>query len=187
MSALRWKTITGRFRGAQPATLSVPGALAAQSITIGPSYAAIGVKQTQQYQAAVTGLTNTKVTWEVEGVKGGNSTYGTMTSAGLYTAPAKIPVNGITITALGSDDKTPATTWRSNRPARLCHSIRAGEQAMHVAGANHVLRNEAALRAEVPAASVLHFPERRITRLDRQTEFRSPLLCNLAHTWCLLL
>ena len=98
------------------AGLLAPGALAAQSIAISPSYAAIGVKQTQQYQATVTGLANTKVTWEVSGVKGGNAANGTITAAGLYTAPAKIPANGITITALGSDNKTSATVYIAVEP-----------------------------------------------------------------------
>ena len=98
------------------ATLLVPCALAAQSITISPGYVAIGVNQTQQYHATVTGLTNKAVTWEVEDVKGGSATYGTITAAGLYTAPATIPVNGITITALGSDNKTSATVYVAVEP-----------------------------------------------------------------------
>src|ERR1700722_18176517 len=88
------------------ATLVSPGALkAAASIAISPSYTTVGVTGTAQYSAAVTGLTNTTVTWWVNSVKGGNSTYGTITAGGLYTAPARIPANGITVTALGSDNK----------------------------------------------------------------------------------
>jgi uncharacterized protein (DUF1800 family) len=99
------------------AALLLPSALAAQSITISPSYATIGVDQTQQYKATVAGLANTKVTWQVNGITKGNHTYGTITAAGLYTAPAKIPANGITITALGSDNKTSATVYIAVEPA----------------------------------------------------------------------
>src|SRR5580692_2887231 len=66
----------------------VTGALLAQSIAISPGYLNVGVNQTVQYTATVTGLTNTAVTWEVSGKKGGNSTLGTITQNGLYTAPA---------------------------------------------------------------------------------------------------
>src|ERR1022692_1926601 len=82
------------------------GLLHAQSITLTPGYTSIGVNQTLQYTATVTGLTNKTVTWEVSSIKGGNATYGTITQAGLYAAPAKIPANGITVIALGSDGKT---------------------------------------------------------------------------------
>ena len=70
------------------AALWAPGALIAQSIAISPSYTTVGVNGTVPYTATVTGLTNTPVTWSVNGIKGGNATYGTITSAGLYKAPA---------------------------------------------------------------------------------------------------
>ena len=96
--------------------LLAPGALRAQSVAISPSYTTIGVNGTVQYAATVTGLTSTAVTWSVTGAKGGNSTYGTITASGLYTAPAKIPANGITITALASDNKTSATVYVAVEP-----------------------------------------------------------------------
>ncbi len=42
---------------------------------------------TQQFTATVKGTSNTAVTWSVNGVSGGNSTVGTISSTGLYTAP----------------------------------------------------------------------------------------------------
>ena len=45
------------------ATALVPGGLRAQTVTISPGYTSIGVNQTLQYTAAVTGLTNKTVTW----------------------------------------------------------------------------------------------------------------------------
>jgi hypothetical protein len=99
------------------AMLLLPGALKAQTIAISPSYTTVGVNGTVQYSAKVTGLTTTSVTWSVNSVKGGSSAYGTITTGGLYTAPAKIPANGITITALGSDKKTSATVYVAVEPA----------------------------------------------------------------------
>ncbi len=99
------------------AALLATGALKAQSIGIQPGYTTVGVNQTQQYTAAVTGLANKTVTWSVSGVKGGNSTNGTITAGGLYTAPATIPANGITVSALGSDGKTSAIVYLAVEPA----------------------------------------------------------------------
>jgi len=99
------------------ATLLLPGALKAQTIAISPSYTTVGVNGTVQYSATVTGLKNTTVTWSVNSVKGGSSTYGTITTGGLYTAPARIPTNGITVSALGSDNKTSATVYVAVEPA----------------------------------------------------------------------
>src|ERR1035438_10281166 len=80
--------------------------LRAQSVTISPGYTDLGVNQTLQYSATVTGLPSLAVTWEVSGVPGGNSGNGTITPSGLYTAPAVVPTNGVTIIALASDNKT---------------------------------------------------------------------------------
>ena len=80
--------------------------LQGQTVKISPGYTSIGVNATLQYTATVTGLTPATVTWKVNSITGGNSTYGTITTGGLYKAPATIPANGITITALGSDNKT---------------------------------------------------------------------------------
>jgi uncharacterized protein (DUF1800 family) len=90
----------------------ITGFSQAQSITITPNYETIGVNQTLQYKATVTGLMDTGVTWSV----GGGSAYGTITATGLYTAPATIPPNGITVTALGSDGKTSATVYVNVAP-----------------------------------------------------------------------
>jgi len=84
----------------------ISNALQAQTIAISPGYLNVGVNQQVQYTATVTGLANTSVTWEVNGVAGGNSQTGTISQTGLYTAPAAIPTVGILIEALGSDQKT---------------------------------------------------------------------------------
>ncbi len=92
------------------------GASYAQSITISPGYTTIGVNATVQYSAQVTGLSNTAVSWLVSGVKGGTAQNGTITTAGLYKAPPAIPANGITISALGSDNKTSAIVYVNVAP-----------------------------------------------------------------------
>src|SRR5579862_8326284 len=61
------------------------------TITLAPLKPSVAVQQTLQFTAQVTGLANTAVTWTVGGVVGGNSTYGTISATGLYTAPATMP------------------------------------------------------------------------------------------------
>jgi uncharacterized protein (DUF1800 family) len=71
-----------------------------------PSVTVAGATQvrlgsTTTFTAALANLTNTAVTWQVDTVAGGNSTVGTITSAGVYTPPAAIPAtNPLTITAV---------------------------------------------------------------------------------------
>ncbi|WP_263416350.1 DUF1800 family protein [Terriglobus albidus] len=89
----------------------------AQSVTITPGYTNLGVGATQQYSAVVTGLSDTSVTWEVSGVKGGNATVGTISPTGLYTAPAQVPAVSTLIEALASDNKTVGVVYVNIQPA----------------------------------------------------------------------
>jgi parallel beta-helix repeat protein len=64
-----------------------------QSVTVmvSSSSSSVLLGNTQQLTATVTGTSNTAVTWSVSGVLGGNSTAGTISSTGLYTAPQDLP------------------------------------------------------------------------------------------------
>src|SRR5271163_2949675 len=67
-----------------------------------------GVPQTRigtttQFTATVTGTSSSAVTWQVNGVTGGSATTGTISTSGLYTAPASLPSpNTVTIGAVSS-------------------------------------------------------------------------------------
>ena len=63
----------------------------------GPANVTYG--QTGQYSAVVTGTTSQAVTWMVNGVTGGNTAQGTISTTGLYTAPASAPPTPVTIGA----------------------------------------------------------------------------------------
>ena len=70
-----------------------------------PSDAALFPGGTQSFTALVTGTTNTAVTWSVNGIAGGNSTAGTISNAGVYTAPQILPSTGsITVTTTSQAD-----------------------------------------------------------------------------------
>jgi hypothetical protein len=71
------------------------------SVLVTPSTASVVVGQVKQFSDAVTGTTDTKVTW---GVVGGAAD-GTISSGGLYVAPAKVPTPAnVTITATSQAD-----------------------------------------------------------------------------------
>jgi hypothetical protein len=60
-------------------------------ISVSPASATVRLKQSRQFTATVTGTPNTAVTWKVNGVVGGNSTFGRVSSTGVYTAPRRLP------------------------------------------------------------------------------------------------
>ncbi len=55
----------------------------------GPSSGTLGAAL--HYSAAVRGSTNRSVTWTVNGFTGGDASFGTLTSDGVYTAPLTMP------------------------------------------------------------------------------------------------
>ncbi len=67
--------------------------IAAQTVTISPTTATVNLDATRQFTRSVTGNANTNVTWAVNGITGGNSTVGTISTSGLYTPPATLPPN----------------------------------------------------------------------------------------------
>jgi len=75
-------------------------------VTVAPLTATLGSSETFQFSATVTGTTNSAVTWSVNGVNGGNSTVGTISATGLYTAPATVPTSATVITATSVADTT---------------------------------------------------------------------------------
>jgi hypothetical protein len=81
------------------------GGSSSVSVTVAPSSASLLLGATQQFQAIVTGGSNTAVTWEVNKVPGGTATSGTISSAGLYTAPAILPSSlSVGVTAVSQAD-----------------------------------------------------------------------------------
>src|SRR3984957_15091359 len=77
------------------------------AVTINPHNTSVETNHTQQFSATVVNTTNTVVTWQVNGVPGGNSTVGTIDGSGLYTAPGSIPTQPqIIVTAISVADPT---------------------------------------------------------------------------------
>ncbi len=97
------------------------------AVAISPTTGTVNVNQQIQFTASVTvagqtnttanPITNTAVTWYVNGVSGGNSQYGTIVTdpsdvqVGIYTAPTKVPsVNSGQVTITASALKNPNGT-----------------------------------------------------------------------------
>jgi hypothetical protein len=77
------------------------------AVSISPLSATLQTKQTQQFTSTVTGTSSTAVTWQVSGVNGGNATFGTIDTNGLYTAPAVVPTpSNVTVSAILTSDTT---------------------------------------------------------------------------------
>ncbi len=62
-----------------------------ETVTVSPGSYTVALDGTAQFTATVTGAADITVTWQVDGVTGGNSTCGTISTSGLYTAPNAIP------------------------------------------------------------------------------------------------
>ncbi|MGB8721526.1 MAG: hypothetical protein WCD15_02040, partial [Terriglobales bacterium] len=67
-------------------------------MSVGPSTANLATGATQQFTATVTGTTNTAVTWSATG--------GTVSSSGLYTAPATAGTYSVTATSQADTTKS---------------------------------------------------------------------------------
>jgi hypothetical protein len=76
------------------------------TVTVSPTSANVGLGQSQPFTAAVTGAQDQSVTWDVNGIVGGNQTVGTVTNTAsnpntaTYTAPLTLPTpNQVTLRA----------------------------------------------------------------------------------------
>jgi YD repeat-containing protein len=77
------------------------------TITVSPGTATVVVGATRQFQALAAGTPTASVRWDVNGVPGGDPTVGTISAAGLYTAPAQVPLPPtVAVTATSTDDAT---------------------------------------------------------------------------------
>ena len=77
------------------------------TVDVTPANASVRSTMQQQFAATVSGNADTSVTWSVNGVPGGNFTFGYITANGIYTAPPVVPnPNGIQVTATSVADNT---------------------------------------------------------------------------------
>ncbi len=76
------------------------------AVSISPTTATVSAGGTEQFQATVTGSSNTGVQWQVNQITAGNTQLGTISTTGLYTAPATTVAMQVTVTAVAAADST---------------------------------------------------------------------------------
>jgi hypothetical protein len=81
------------------------------TVTITPASASLLLGNTQTFSATVTGAADTTVSWSVNAIAGGTPLTGTITAAGIYTAPSDLPpATTIQITATSNSDPAKSAT-----------------------------------------------------------------------------
>ncbi len=94
------------------------------SVSVSPATASVFLGATQQFTTTVTNTTNTNVDWSVNGVAGGNSTVGTISNTGVYTAPQNLPSSAtLTITATSVADPSKSATAAVSVTSDLAVSV----------------------------------------------------------------
>jgi hypothetical protein len=82
------------------------------TVAVSPKLSAVAATtQTQQFTATVTGnVTDLSVAWSVDTIAGGNTTLGTISSAGLYTPPATGGTHTVTATSVAVTTSSASAT-----------------------------------------------------------------------------
>src|SRR5207249_38488 len=81
------------------------------SVQLSPASTQVQAGSGAQFNATVSNSSNTSVTWQVNGIAGGDGANGTITSFGRYFAPAAVPANvNIMITAVSDADRSKSAT-----------------------------------------------------------------------------
>ncbi|HXZ41361.1 MAG TPA: hypothetical protein VEG68_11535 [Terriglobales bacterium] len=101
--------------GAGPTPLGGTTPVAAVSISISPTTTTLAPGSQQAFTAAVNNANNTAVGWLVNGIVGGNSTFGTIDNNGNYAAPLFVPTPpAVTVTAVAQADSTKTASASAN-------------------------------------------------------------------------
>ena len=125
--------MTGCSSGGSSSSSGTSGGSLPPSVTVSvsPASANVLLGNTQQFNATVTGSSNTTVTWAVNGVAGGNSTVGTITTGGLYTAPQDLPnPASVTVAATSQASSTASGSSAGIRAKLIGHF----DQPVYVTG-----------------------------------------------------
>jgi hypothetical protein len=93
--------------GSASVTITSPPPAPPVSVTVSPSSATLLTGRSEQFRATVHNATVTSVTWQVNGVTGGNSKVGKISANGMFTAPDVVPSPAkVTVTAFSNADLT---------------------------------------------------------------------------------
>lgn len=143
-------TATGTPTAAQVGNISItvtnpnPGSATSNAITaqvlassnivvkVAPKSITLGAGNETQFQATVTGNTDTQVTWSVNNIAYGNNTVGSIDGEGNYTAPVNITTLGsvqVTAASVVDPSKTDSATVTLKNPVPVLSAITPGTLA----------------------------------------------------------
>jgi hypothetical protein len=105
-------------------SLAIPFGNVAAQVTVTTS-ASVRIGDTLQLTAPVTGTGDTAVTWEVNGIVGGNSTVGTVSAKGLYVAPLAVPAPS-TVRVIAVSQADPRVSSKALVTVVPCASVPKG-------------------------------------------------------------
>jgi hypothetical protein len=109
---------------------------AGAAVQVNPTSATVSVGSTQQFTAAVTGTSNTAVTWAVSGTGCSGGACGTISGGGLYTAPASVPTPAtlsVTVTSVADPTKSASASVTLVAAAAVLLSINPTSAAVPTA------------------------------------------------------
>jgi DNA-binding beta-propeller fold protein YncE len=127
-------------------------------ITITPTTATVGTGETFQFNATVAGVSgsNQGVTWQVNGVTLGAASTGTISSSGLFTAPATAPTSN-TATIVGTNGAVRNTNVVTITTA-AAHGFATG-QSVTIAGVSDTTFNGTFAIASVPSITTFTYAQ----------------------------
>jgi hypothetical protein len=121
-------------------TLTI-GSPSTVSVAVSPNQVVLAPRGQQQFKANVTGTSNTSVTWSISGIGCVGGSCGSITPAGLYTAPSSVPsVSAITITAVS-----------------VANPTKSGSASLVVQSASSVSVSVSPRKVQVASGGQLHF------------------------------
>lgn len=124
-------------------------------VRVTPTSATVGTSENLQFIATVAGSSNTAVKWFVNDIEGGNTTLGTISTNGLYTAPATPPnVTPVTIAANGAVRSSNTVTITTT----AAHGFVAG-QSVVIAGVTDSSFNGTFTIATVPSTTTFTYAQ----------------------------
>lgn len=113
------------------ATLSI---LAPVDVTVSPTSVIVALGSQETFQVSVTGSTNKAVTWSVSGSGCSGNSCGTISSAGVYTAPASLPSPATVIVKATSQAMTSSSASATVSLVGSNNSKLAGQYAFSFTG-----------------------------------------------------
>jgi hypothetical protein len=116
------------------------------TVSVTPTAANLRAGATQPFTATIAGTTNKSVAWSVNGIVTGSAATGTISSNGVYTAPATVPnPNVITVEAVSAADtsataSSEVTLWNATPVVSSVSptSFAAGAYTLTITGSKFV-------------------------------------------------